>query len=205
MTNTLPTVDIKGKEYVLVKDRVLAFNDIYPNGSIQTELVSPIDSKIVVIKATVMPDVKNPTRVFVDYSQAVIGQGMVNMTAALENASTSATGRALALMGIGVVESIASADEMVKSISVSVPSAEKKTVEHAAQGEHYCGIHQADMKLRNFDGQTYYDHRRQIDGVWNTCTGAGWKSQQVKTEIPERQIDERNDANEYAMYEEVIH
>ncbi len=115
MTNNLPTVDIKGKEYVLVKDRVLAFNEKYINGSIETELISPIESKTIIVKAIVTPDVKNPTRRFIDYSQAVIGQGMVNTTSALENASTSAVGRALAYMGIGVIESIASADEIVKA------------------------------------------------------------------------------------------
>lgn len=33
-------IDIKGKEYVLVKDRVLYFNEVYPNGSITTERLS---------------------------------------------------------------------------------------------------------------------------------------------------------------------
>jgi transcriptional regulator NrdR family protein len=40
---------------------------------------------------------------------------MVNKTAALENAETSAVGRALAMMGIGVIESIASVDEINKA------------------------------------------------------------------------------------------
>ena len=115
MTNTLPTVDIKGKEYVLVKDRILAFNENYPNGCIQTEIISPLDSENVVVRAIVTPDVENGSRQFVDYSQAKIGQGMVNTTSALENASTSAVGRALAYMGIGVIESIASADEINKT------------------------------------------------------------------------------------------
>ena len=115
MTNKLPTVDIKGKAYVMVKDRVLAFNAFYKNGCIQTEIVSPLDSKTVIVKAIITPDVTNASRQFIDYSQSVIGQGIVNTTAALENASTSAVGRALAYMGIGVIESIASADEVTKA------------------------------------------------------------------------------------------
>ncbi len=117
MTNSLPTISIKGKDYVMVKDRILAFNDNFTNGSIVTEIVSPLDAKTIVVKATVTPDVKNPSRLFVDYSQAVVGGAGVNMTSALENASTSAVGRALAYMGIGVIESIASADEVNKAIT----------------------------------------------------------------------------------------
>jgi hypothetical protein len=30
-------ISIKGKDYVLVKDRIIYFNETYPNGSIQTQ------------------------------------------------------------------------------------------------------------------------------------------------------------------------
>lgn len=108
-------VKIKGKDYVLVSDRILAFNQEYPKGSITTALVSSPDSQTFIIKATVVPDVDMPQRQFTGYSQARVGQGMVNQTAALENAETSAVGRALGMMGIGVLDSIASADEMRKA------------------------------------------------------------------------------------------
>jgi len=115
MTNKLPTINIKGKEYVMVKDRILAFNESNPNGCIQTSIVPTSDPKNIIVKAKVTPDIKFPERYFTDYSQAVIGQGLINQTSALENASTSAVGRALAYMGIGVIESIASADEVIKA------------------------------------------------------------------------------------------
>ncbi len=131
MTNKLPTISIKGKDYVMVKDRILAFNEEFKNGSIVTEIVSPLDAKTMVVKATVTPDVGTPTRIFVDYSQAVIGGAGVNMTSALENASTSAVGRALAYMGIGVIESIASADEVNKAITAEKvqPTQDVDTIE----------------------------------------------------------------------------
>lgn len=108
-------IDIKGKKYVLVDDRVSFFNETYPNGYIQTTLISQPSDKMVVVKAKVVPDNKNESRYFTGYSQAIWGEGIVNKTAALENAETSAVGRALAFMGIGVIDSIASADEMVKA------------------------------------------------------------------------------------------
>lgn len=109
-------VKIQGKDYVLVADRVAFFNETYPNGSIRTELVSEPKDTTVIVKAFITPDHKEPARFFTGYSQAVIGQGNVNKTAALENAETSAVGRGLGLMGIGVIESIASADEMHKAL-----------------------------------------------------------------------------------------
>lgn len=108
-------IKFKGNDYVLVKDRVNYFNDTYPNGAIVTELVSEPDAEMVVIKATVTPDVDKPLRVFTDYSQARWGDGYINKTSAIENCSTSAVGRALAYMGIGVIDSIASADELNKA------------------------------------------------------------------------------------------
>ena len=64
------------------------------------------------MKATVKP---NEKQTFTAYSQARWGEGYINKTSALENAETSAVGRALAFMGIGVIESIASADELNKT------------------------------------------------------------------------------------------
>jgi len=110
-------ISIKGKEYVLVKDRVLAFNEVYKNGCIITERLSEWDREI--FKATVIPDCANPERKFTWYSQAKWaedkGKMDINITAAMENAETSAVGRALAMMGIWVIDSIASADEMRKA------------------------------------------------------------------------------------------
>lgn len=109
------SINIKGKEYILVKDRVLYFNENYPNGKIETELLSELNSEMVVMKATITPDVGNPIRIFTGFSQATWGDGYINKTAAMENCETSAVGRALGMMGIGVIDSIASADEYNKA------------------------------------------------------------------------------------------
>lgn len=106
-------VSIKGKAYVMVSDRVVYFNDEFKNGGIETSY--DLLGETYHFKATVTPDFSTPERKFTGHSQATIGDGMVNKTAAMENAETSAVGRALAMMGIGVIESIASADEMNKA------------------------------------------------------------------------------------------
>lgn len=106
-------IDIKGKKYVLVSDRVIYFNENYPNGSIQTQREKEWDIEI--IKAFVVPDISEPTRMFTGYSQAKWGEWFINKTSALENAETSAVGRALAMMWIWVIDSIASVDEINKA------------------------------------------------------------------------------------------
>lgn len=106
-------IDIKGKQYVLVSDRVLYFNETYPNGCIITERLS--NENMEIFKATIIPDVDKPERKFTWYSQAKWWEWFINKTAAMENAETSAVGRWLAMMGIWVIDSIASADEVRKA------------------------------------------------------------------------------------------
>lgn len=122
------TIDIKGKKYVMVKDRLIYFNETYPNGSITTELVSEPTSELIIIKATVRPVADEKFRAFTGYSQAIVGGSGVNATSALENAETSAVGRALAMMGIGVLDSVASADEIKKSGSNNMRFATEKQI-----------------------------------------------------------------------------
>ena len=146
----LPTIDIKGKEYVLVVDRIKAFNDLYPNGSIRTERLT--NGNLEVVRAVVVPDVKNPDRFFSGLSQADPSQGMVNKMAALENCETSAVGRALGMMGIGVIESIASADEMAK---VGVSNTPKKAVDPSS--DQMCPIHNVSVPARlGKNGKDYW-------------------------------------------------
>jgi len=111
----MKTISIKGKDYVPVNERILEFHKLYKNGSIRTELISEPTSKEIVVKATVIPNIEKLDGYFTGYAQEVIGDGLVNKTSALENAETSAVGRGLGMLGIGVLESIASADEIVKA------------------------------------------------------------------------------------------
>ncbi len=104
----MKTVNIKGKEYVEVKERVKYFRDNYDNGSIHTSLLSDDDEKCV-FKAEVYLDDKC---VATGHAYEVKGSSFINNTSYIENCETSAVGRALAVFGIGIDVSMASASEV---------------------------------------------------------------------------------------------
>lgn len=104
----MKTINIKGKEYVPVVERVKEFHRLHTDGYITTELIP--DASRVIMKATVHIGDKT----FTGYSQAEWGKGMMGAVA-LEVAETSAVGRALGFANIGLIDGIASADEMRKS------------------------------------------------------------------------------------------
>lgn len=166
-------INIKGKQYVLVSDRILYFNETYPNGTIETQLVSDPGADMVIIRACVTPDIDKETRFFTGYSQAIKGQGLVNTTAALENAETSAVGRALAMMGIGVIDSVASVDEMNKagaSVTTTVNTQNttlREQPEASEDGErkHFCTEHNKPYGKMTKGDKSWYSH---------PIEGGGW-------------------------------
>lgn len=114
-------IDIKGKKYVMVSDRIIQFNKRYPEGCIVTDLVDRIEDEdkkgaMLIMRATIYPHGRGTNaRIFSGYAQERIGEGFINKTSALENCETSAVGRALAMMGIGVIDAVASVDEINKA------------------------------------------------------------------------------------------
>lgn len=106
------TVKIHGKEYKTVALRIQEFREKHPDFTIQTELVEANDT-LVVMKATIS---MGPQVIATGYAEEVRTASKINRTSALENAETSAVGRALAFFGLGGSE-IASADEVANAIS----------------------------------------------------------------------------------------
>ena len=107
------TVNLKGKEYVMVNDRILAFKKLYPSWAIVTERVK-LSEGICVIKATILNEDGEPMATGHAYEKE--GSSFINKTSYIENCETSAVGRALGLLGIGIETSIASAEEVANAI-----------------------------------------------------------------------------------------
>ena len=106
------TVKIHGKEYKTVALRIQEFREKHPGHTILTELVEANDT-LVIVKATISWE---GVVIATGYAEEVRTASKINRTSALENAETSAVGRALAFFGLGGSE-IASADEVANAIS----------------------------------------------------------------------------------------
>lgn len=109
----IDTIKLKGKEYAMVKDRIKAFRQECPAGSIETELLSATDGTLI-FRATIADE--DGKVLATGHASETIGSSQVNSTSALENAETSAVGRALGLAGFGIDGSMASADEVANAI-----------------------------------------------------------------------------------------
>jgi hypothetical protein len=126
----MKTVNIKGKEYVPVSERIkyLAANFVY---SINTDYQYFPEQKMWVVKATLKIRKGEQVQVFTGLAQEVESANYkdVNHTSALENAETSAIGRCIAFMGVGVDGGIASADEVSKAMARQNGEVSKATLD----------------------------------------------------------------------------
>ena len=108
----LNTINIKGKEYVPVNERIKAFRQLIPDGMIGTEIVS-INDGVCIVKATITDS--EGKILATGHACEKQSDGYINKTSFIENCETSAVGRALGLLGIGIDVSVASSDEVSKA------------------------------------------------------------------------------------------
>ena len=105
----MKTIEIEGKEYVMVHERILDFKKIHPEWNIITHIVELTDDKAV-MRAEAHDEVGKvrSTGHACEYRR----DSLINNTSFLENCETSAIGRCLGSLGIGINTAFASADEM---------------------------------------------------------------------------------------------
>lgn len=122
----MESINIKGKEYITVNERLKEFAKLYPNGQITTEIIK-LEGDEVIIKATITPDV-SLGRVFTGHARELASSSYINKTSHIENCETSAVGRALGMLGIGIDTSVASADEVINAVNNQKEVKEAKAV-----------------------------------------------------------------------------
>ena len=113
------TTNIKGKEYAEVNQRVKAFRMVYPDGIIDTKMLSN-ENGVCLFMAQVgyyEDDIDGCVRwLGVGHAYEKENSTFINKTSYIENCETSAVGRALGMAGFGIDTSIASAEEVTNAI-----------------------------------------------------------------------------------------
>lgn len=110
------TTNIKGKEYVEVNERIKFFrlDEQYKGYCLESELVH-LTNETVCVKAVIKDASDRIVATGLAYEEK--GASRINSTSYVENCETSAWGRALANLGIGIDTSIASSMEVANAIA----------------------------------------------------------------------------------------
>ena len=108
-----------GKDYAEVNQRIKAFRMVYPDGIIDTTMVSN-ENGVCVFKAQVgyYEDTYDGCVRWLGtgYAYEKENSSFINKTSYIENCETSAVGRALGMLGIGIDTSVASYEEVANAI-----------------------------------------------------------------------------------------
>ena len=96
-------------EYVEVNQRIKAFRQVYPMGTITTKIIN-LENNGVLMQATVLDD--DGKTLATGYASEEKEASFINLNSYIENCETSAVGRALGFCGFGIDSSVASAEEV---------------------------------------------------------------------------------------------
>lgn len=131
----MKTINIHGKEYAPVNERLKHFLENYKDHRIVTELVHH-DPESCVVAATIY---NGEDRVVATaHAQEDRSSTRINQTSYIENCETSAVGRALGFFGIGIDGGIASAEEV--DMAIAKQAVEPQSEMHTLFGDNIAVI-----------------------------------------------------------------
>ncbi len=112
----MKSVNIKGKQYITVNERLIYFRKqpIFKGWRILEELVE-LNDKEGIFKVSILD--KENNIISSAHAQEYRDSSYINKTSFVENGYTSALGRALGYLGIGIDVAIASANEMANAVN----------------------------------------------------------------------------------------
>ena len=116
LTKSNAAVNLKGKQYLMVKDRINIFRRCFGFDFGMTTEILHNDNERVLMKATITD--KSGFVIATGYAEELRDRG-VNIASAIENGESSAWGRALSNLGLAGSE-VASADEVEKAIQKNI-------------------------------------------------------------------------------------
>ena len=120
-------INIRGKSYSTVAERLQLWHARYKNAAITTELTECADGSVMA-KAVGVPNLDQPERTFTGHARERAGDSKIHEHNHAEIAETSAVGRMLAFAGFGADGSIASAEEVQLEESRQSPEVQREGV-----------------------------------------------------------------------------
>tara|TARA_B110000967_G_C18552708_1_gene396182 strand:+ start:117 stop:470 length:354 start_codon:yes stop_codon:yes gene_type:complete len=106
-------IQIQGKDYITVNERIKEFRKLHPNGQILNQVMANADGQVMFQCKIIVDGVLVATA----HAYEKEGSSFINKTSYIENCETSAVGRALGMYGIGIDTSLASADEVANAVT----------------------------------------------------------------------------------------
>jgi len=156
------TINIHGKEYTEVKDRIPLFWQKHESGCINTDIVE-ITQEHVVIKAFLYANQEDTRPLATGLAQEFKTSSHINKTSYVENCETSAIGRALANYDMAGGEQRPSAEEMQKVDRVTKGQLHNKIAELCrAQGKEITEIYDKTKEHLNKKELDIDDYKRII-------------------------------------------
>ena len=160
----MKTINIKGKEYITVNERLIYFRNTneFKGFGIKEDIVSINDTEGI-FKVTI----------YDSYGEAIVSahaqeyrdSSYINKTSFVENGFTSALGRALGYLGIGIDTSIASANEVQNAVTNQKSDNKKWLTESQLNATLKATKDQAEKVLNTFKMKK--DYREQIVNKFN--------------------------------------
>ena len=119
----MKTINIHGKKYVPVSERLKYFRENFKDYSLITDIIELTENRVVM--KSIVKD-KNGREIANGHAYEILTNHGVNKTSFIENCETSANGRALANLGIMIEDNICSADEVINAIQQENKKVEKQ-------------------------------------------------------------------------------
>jgi len=160
----MKTINIKGKEYITVNERLIYFRNTneFKGFGIKEDIVSINDTEGI-FKVTIYDSNGEP--IVSAHAQEYRDSSYINKTSFVENGFTSALGRALGYLGIGIDTSIASANEVQNAVTNQKSDNKKWLTESQLNATLKATKDQAEKVLNTFKMKK--DYREQIVNKFN--------------------------------------
>lgn len=160
----MKTINIKGKEYITVNERLIYFRNTnqFKGFGIKEDIVSINDTEGI-FKVTIYDSNGEP--IVSAHAQEYRDSSYINKTSFVENGFTSALGRALGYLGIGIDTSIASANEVQNAVTNQKSDNKKWLTESQLNATLKATKDQAKKVLNTFKMKK--DYREQIVNKFN--------------------------------------